>query len=107
MAVETKHTPGPWLATDDGTVEHESGMLICTLSEPSDFPCRDLRDDGALEAECEANARLVASSPELARDYAELLAYVESYAENAEPDDPVHELLPRYQATLAKATGAS
>ena len=57
-----KHTPGPWTIEDDSI--EASGAPICVLYDASDFPCWD-GPAGQLEAECEANARLIAAAPEL------------------------------------------
>lgn len=62
---EIKHTPTPW-HEEGGTIEHESGMLICTMSSAEDFPC--LTEDenkteaevrAEVDAECKANAAFI------------------------------------------------
>ena len=59
-SVQDKHTPGPWRATKNGSIEHEGGIL----GEAYDF------DSGYLGLKAEglpmmANARLMAAAPEL------------------------------------------
>jgi hypothetical protein len=66
-------TPGPWgFDAEVGTVEHESGMLICTLSTSDGFPCLTEDEDKSeeevraeVDAECKANGHLIAAAPEL------------------------------------------
>lgn len=62
---EPRHTPGPWVRADHDpyTIERE-GAPVCVVHEAGDFPCWD-GPEGALEAECEANARLIAAAPDL------------------------------------------
>lgn len=67
-----KHTPGPWHVEDDGTVQHQGGMVICVPSYAEDFPCLT-EDEGhseeevraEVDAECDANAVLIAAAPDL------------------------------------------
>lgn len=63
MSESAKHTPGPWAIEDGGIVE-ASGAPVCVLYTADDFPCWD-GPEGQLEAECEANAALIAAAPDL------------------------------------------
>lgn len=58
--MKDKHTPAPWRATENGSIEHEGGIL----GEAYDF------DSGYLGLKAEslpmiANARLMAAAPEM------------------------------------------
>jgi hypothetical protein len=63
MTTQAKHTPGPWAANDDGLVlgnlDNYEGEapLVCTCGSADDFK---MEPDLHL-----ANARLIASAPEL------------------------------------------
>ena len=61
--MEAKHTEGPWEAPSAG-VYGPDGLLICSLGSPEVVEAYRKRGDtnGAIIA---ANARLIASSPEL------------------------------------------
>lgn len=70
---EHTHTPGPWFADP-----------LVAISDRPDLPCvvdghklviAQCWDDGHTEDECEANARLIASAPDL-------LGALEGYAKN-------------------------
>lgn len=56
------HTPTPWEIDpdDDAVVQNcDGGMMIATVSQPDDFPCRDEDEDESLEEECKANAAFI------------------------------------------------
>jgi hypothetical protein len=83
----TKHTPGPWIFTDLGQITDRSGRIIVVtvsahnIPNPA-YPKGNLHylaeDDGG-----EANARLIASAPDL-------LAALETIAAgNTDPDRAV------------------
>ncbi len=63
MTTQAKHTPGPWAANDDGLVlgnlDNYEGEapLVCTCGSADDF---NMEPDLHL-----ANARLIASAPEM------------------------------------------
>lgn len=59
-----KHTPGPWVY-EDNAIMAECGVHICTPNTADDFPCVEPGTEPDAEAECEANARLMAAAPEL------------------------------------------
>lgn len=103
MTQTTKHTPGPWV-NDDGLVY---GQETRERFQPS--PSIDIFDakewPAELEREAHANARLIAAAPELLVALNDTLAYIVSYAESADADDPCHEILWRWQALVAKAEG--
>ncbi len=69
MAETVKHTPGPWEFDDDNGVIAQVGAHICTVSMADDFPCIDNDEDENerinVDAECTANARLIAAAPDL------------------------------------------
>jgi hypothetical protein len=62
---EPKFTPGPWKVEDGELVaEMPTCGAMCVLGQiygADDYPCRD--DD--IDAECKANARLIAAAPDL------------------------------------------
>lgn len=60
---ETKFTPGPWHRSESDKWDIESpdvadGSVICVVTDPDG-------DTSALDAECEANAHLIAAAPDL------------------------------------------
>lgn len=61
---DSKHTPGPWVY-EDNAIMAECGVHICTPNTADDFPCVEPGTAPDAEAECEANARLIAAAPEL------------------------------------------
>lgn len=65
MAETVKHTPGPWEFDGDNAVMAEVGAHICTVSMGDDFPCLEDDQRANAEAECKANANLIAAAPEL------------------------------------------
>jgi hypothetical protein len=69
--MESKHTPGPWLAVEDGTdswrVGSDTHGGICVLHDP-------MAVELGTVAELEANARLIAAAPMLADELAWLVA---------------------------------
>lgn len=70
--MKTKHTPGPWdFETDDYIVYFNGVMPIASIYEDEDFPCAD---SGVLQAEHEANGRLIAAAPDLLKALKDLLS---------------------------------
>lgn len=75
--MSAQHTPGPWaIETDhdediqDTVMIHGAadapGMVPVAIVYTADaFPCVEDEDRAAFEAECKANARLIAAAPEL------------------------------------------
>lgn len=88
--MNTKHTPGPWGGFMQGTE-----MVVVPVQARLDVSSE----------EGKANAKLITAAPELLNDHTEMLAFIRGYAQSADADDPVHEMLKRYEATNAKATG--
>lgn len=77
----SEHTPGPW-ETYAGHVyaPGENGANICSVSEPratSDVRYTPLRLDSPDLAEAHANARLLASAPDLLAACCDALRYLE------------------------------
>lgn len=93
--MQTKHTPGPWAVLDNTatpygqlTVESENhgAVAVCFTVE---------RGETAAPLECVANARLIASAPELLACLLDVL--------DADGDLDVMDF-DRYRAAIAKAT---
>lgn len=65
----SKHTPGPWENNYSDITTGNGSVHIASVSMVHDFPCNDDMEDRSviaqIEAECEANARLIARAPEL------------------------------------------
>lgn len=61
-------TPGPWYI-EPGTLtilsEVAGNATICEVMEADDFPCVEEGTEADVQAECEANARLIAAAPEM------------------------------------------
>lgn len=90
---EAKHTPGPWRVEDGELLAGgDSGAVVLgSIHGADDYPCCE--ED--IDAECKANARLIAAAPDL-------LALLEE-AYDALPHG---DLAGRIAAALAKAKGA-
>ena len=60
-------TPGPWAFDDDDelVVSAVSATMIARAFSSADFPCLEDDERDAVEAECRANASLIAAAPEL------------------------------------------
>lgn len=62
------HTPGPW-TNEDFTITADDGSVISDVHSIDDFPCIDQDNDAdqleKLNAELQANARLIAAAPDL------------------------------------------
>lgn len=92
----TKHTPGPWtidsLCADDGesqeiTVCHQHEDAIAVIALEQNF-----------DAECEANAKLIAAAPDMAEELGAVLDWFDN-----DPDSENIIIRDRITAVLAKA----
>lgn len=93
---EIKHTPGPWIATrcDDGTMMvHTEGDIVAGIVA--------FGDRGALD---EANARLIATAPDLLEALKAAREMLERY-EHAATGETFNDL--QINAAIAKAEGQS
>ena len=95
------HTPGPWRAYKDASLRHTIGTAagrICDMWG---------RDPAFHSDEDAANARLIASAPDLLAALVEVTGDIEAYCDDhnsARPTD-VTVVLPKLRAAIAKATG--
>lgn len=90
----SKHTPGPWVATDK--IVHlpdfaESGRIAIVINDP-EFPERSL-----------ANARLIAAAPDLLSALTMVLAA--SHGRGQDGKQAMEIALDAARAAIAKATG--
>ena len=100
MTTKTAHTPGPWAVgtgwvyQDDGG--EKPGRMIC-----GGFPAI-YRDDG----ESEANARLIAASPDMAEALGQFLLAYKAWNDNKDGgEDDLHEAARVAREAIAKAQG--
>lgn len=93
--MSARHTPGPWIAVGRW-VEHPRDDIpdICTTDPAA------LDQDGRSDAECCANARLIAAAPELLTALREIVAS----ADRGQAFFSTFLLLDA-RAAIAKATG--
>ena len=83
----TKHTPGPWVKD------------MNEVYGPENLPVADC--NGRTVQECNANARLIAASPDLL-EALEGLVLEKDYPGMSEPERQLHQAA---RAAIAKATG--
>lgn len=117
-----KHTPGPWVLQDDGSIASADAGMICNPAYAEDFPCLDDEERGPFDDECQANARLIVAAPELleaaenglASLETELGLILESHCKldtELEPiretlDEDVRDLVEALEAKIAQARAA-
>ena len=100
-----KHTAGPWMAADGPSsvvgwpVVGPMGRSICNVSwmPKKAYPDVSDTDYAAFNAECEANARLIAAAPDL-------LNFVRWVADRGEPNNQMA-VFKRARSLVAKAEG--
>lgn len=91
----TAHTPGPWCVIAHG------GYLHISTDSPNPWPIVDVKSaQTELDDEERANARLIASAPELLGALEEVMS--------SDPDMPSHEAtMDAAEAAIAKAKGSN
>lgn len=91
--VASKHTPGPWTATDDGYIEHSGGWSVAKAygANPT----------------CAANAALIAAAPDLLAACELAASSLDTYAKTGAftAGQPSAWLLSTLCAAIAKAKG--
>ena len=98
--MKQKHTPAPWRATKNGSIEHEEGIL----GEAYDF------DSGYLGLKAEglpmmANARLMAAAPEMLemiKEMTELLYEIGERLDNELVSESLMRIVKRSRAYVAQ-----
>jgi len=103
--METKHTPGPWSATND-TVKGPSGNIV---AECMGYSVKATAPEQRAQGGREANAHLIAAAPELLEACRNLSQYVaKGIADGAFKDcvlpKGAEKRLNQAQAAIAKAT---
>ena len=117
MTDQPKWTPGPWFI-----VTPTQGFEVCTIHGVERQPTEDglgqtwvyirpesLVRDGEWhwpdEAECTANAHLIAAAPDMADVLAEVAAYLHQTARDRDLSEGELAFMRRVDAALAKARG--
>jgi post-segregation antitoxin (ccd killing protein) len=110
-----KHTAGPWMAADGPSsvvgwpVVGPMGRSICNVSwmPKKAYPDVSDTDYAAFNAECEANARLIAAAPELLTALKRQQANISRWLETGIPADPEESksISGQIDAAIAKAEG--
>lgn len=102
-------TPGPWEVAEDGDIQANGGFdFVARIYNSGDFPC--IEDDAieVVDAEAEANARLIAAAPDLLAALRKWLHHAEgnrrTYLNSKGEDVP---LVVETRAAIARATGES
>lgn len=98
MSKQAKHTPGPWKV-----VEQTDPPIVSAITPRGELDIADVIAQ-ADQDEDEANARLIAASPELLQACCVALADLEGYLAEWETD-PALETVQELRAVIAKATG--
>lgn len=93
------HTKGPWKATRNASFSYSIGT---DYAHDRGHDCNIVR-----EVRCEANALLIAASPELLRSAKQVFtAFFEEYERQDEfPDNPTTRALVELHAAIEKAEG--
>lgn len=78
------YTPEPWAIDDDLAVYSEvSSAMICQVQQADDFPCLEEGTADDVQAECEANARIIMVPPELGSIVKRLIQWDEDFPVNS------------------------
>lgn len=105
--MSTKHTPGPWFAVNDGT-EDEPMMMVKAARIAGRPPQHEVAivatGDSSQEME-DANARLIASAPEMLDALVELNGVSCVFGQSSA--DKIAAAKGKAAAAIAKATGKS
>ena len=101
MSAETKYTPGPWTVDEDGFVYDASAFHETPICDPR---CFDANIAGNM-AEMDANARLIASAPELLEAGQQLLAALVHNAGKQGVVMLASQQIRQLRAAIAQATG--
>ena len=107
MSEKHPHTPGPWILDGFEVSGEISGAAICRVLEADDFPCVEEGTEADVQAECEANARLVAAAPDLLEALRKLMALNDNRGTFGGElyQDRVDRAWDEARAALAKAEG--
>jgi hypothetical protein len=100
-----KHTPGPWNVDGDATVY---GPRFSIANDKEQIGRFEVADCKGYKQEREANARLIASAPDLLRALEQLLETAESLNDWLVSDGSIngeHELFKKVRAIISKAKG--
>lgn len=89
-----KHTPGPWTASGLNVTAYPGGLTVPVLS--TKLP----------REEAEANATLMAASPELFSELSDLIEWLEDNQRSIDGEFSMDSLLKGPRAAIAKATGS-
>lgn len=108
----SKHTKGPWhvgVGNGEGSVFADEGRVRMEQGGTTLYPICNV-NRGWDEAEDAANARLIASAPELLESLercTEILWDMTGYLEECrqEPEEQAHQAIKAARAAIAKATG--
>lgn len=98
------HTPGPWILDDFEISGEISGASVCRVLESSDFSCIEEGTEADVQAECEANARVIAAAPDM---LSALKMAVDGFAGEVRERDPIPAWLGPAIDAIAKAEGKS
>ena len=116
----TKHTQGPWYIEHQWDLDDEgNGYVWAIRAKGGDAPDLRLSEgknpvgvwkhyvQNPAYANSEANARLIASAPEMLGALEEIVCDIESYCEDWNSDSPtdVTVALPKLRRAIAKARG--
>ena len=120
--MSTQHTPGPWSHSKGGKVVSANGWLLASAWHVAKMPdANDDRLDGEswldararqqperdrIEAEMDANARLIAAAPEMLSALRKAVVMLAGVCVHS-PELSPHETYEAVSAAIAKATGAA
>jgi hypothetical protein len=103
-----KHTPGPWVATDEMANDRSICVGDAAVWGPDGDMVADVHGNLALEGDAVANARLIAAAPDLLAALRAAKRYVEGAYECAFPDQEENAAVLRdVNAAIDKSEGGS
>lgn len=101
-----KHTPGPWKIDSSGptiSTAEAYGTFIATVAGAEEYAPGSPEEAREIQAECDANAALIAAAPDLLASCNEMLTLMSEYFGSVHDDDDAALVMNRAEVAIAKA----